>query len=82
MRIAVVGKGGSGKSVISGTIARLLARRGERVLALDSDPIPGLAISLGLGPLGTSMLADAVEQDEKGRWKLKRGIGAARAVQR
>lgn len=82
MRIAVVGKGGSGKSVVAGTIARLLARRGERVLALDSDPIPGLAISLGLGPLTTAMLEEAAEKNEKGRWKLKKGIGAARAVQR
>lgn len=82
MRIAVVGKGGSGKSVVAGTIARVLARRGERVLALDSDPIPGLAISLGLGPLTTAMLQPAAEKNEKGRWALKKGIGAARAVQR
>jgi CO dehydrogenase maturation factor len=68
MRIAVVGKGGAGKSVVAGTMARLLARRGDKVLALDSDPIPGLAISLGLGSLTTPMLQDAVEKDEKGRW--------------
>jgi CO dehydrogenase nickel-insertion accessory protein CooC1 len=47
LRLAVVGKGGAGKSVIAGTLARLLARRGERVLALDSDLLPGLALSLG-----------------------------------
>lgn len=82
MRIAVVGKGGTGKSVVAGTMARLLARRGDKVLALDSDPIPGLAISLGLGPLDTPMLLDAVEKDDNGRWRLKKGIGAARAVQR
>lgn len=82
MRVAVVGKGGSGKSAIAGTMARLLARRGEKVLALDSDPIPGLSISLGLGPLTTPMLLDAVEKDEGGRWRLKKGVGAARAVQR
>ena len=50
MRIAVVGKGGAGKSVIAGTSARLLARQGRRVLALDSDLLPGLSISLGSGP--------------------------------
>ena len=50
MRIAVVGKGGAGKSVIAGTTARLLARQGRRVLALDSDLLPGLSISLGSGP--------------------------------
>ncbi len=78
----MVGKGGSGKSVVAGTIARVLARRGHRVLALDSDPIPGMAISLGLGPLTDAMLAPASEKNEQGRWKLKKGVGAARAVQR
>lgn len=82
MRIAVVGKGGSGKSMVAGTMARLLARRGHRVLALDSDPMPGLAINLGLGPLDTPMLIDAAEKNEQGRWHLKKGIGAARAIQR
>ena len=45
--IALTGKGGAGKSVIAGTLAGLLARRGHRVLALDSDPMPGLTMSLG-----------------------------------
>ena len=48
MRVAFVGKGGSGKSAIAGTFCRFLARRGEHVLAIDSDPLPGLALSLGL----------------------------------
>jgi len=46
MRIASVGKGGSGKSTIVGTLARLLARDGEWVLALDVDTMPGLAYSM------------------------------------
>jgi CO dehydrogenase maturation factor len=50
MRVAFVGKGGAGKSVIAGTFARLLGAAGERVLALDSDPMPGLAFSVGLDP--------------------------------
>ncbi len=82
MRIAVAGKGGSGKSFVAGTVARVLARRGHRVLVLDSDPMPGLAISLGMGPVAEEMLADAVERDEDDRWRLRRGLGAARAVQR
>lgn len=48
MRVAFVGKGGAGKSAIAGTFCRFLARRGEPVLAVDSDPLPGLALSLGL----------------------------------
>jgi CO dehydrogenase nickel-insertion accessory protein CooC1 len=50
VRIAVVGKGGAGKSVIAGTMARLVARKGTPVLALDSDLFPGLSLSLGSGP--------------------------------
>jgi CO dehydrogenase maturation factor len=82
MRIAVVGKGGSGKSVLAGTLARILARRGHRVLTLDSDLMPGLALSLGLGLDLSAMLADAVEKDEQGRWHLRKGIGPVTAVMR
>lgn len=49
IRVAVVGKGGAGKTMISATFTRLLARRGRRVLAADLDTNPGLAFSLGLG---------------------------------
>jgi len=83
VRIAVVGKGGAGKSVISGTIARLLAREGKRVLALDSDLLPGLSLSLGAAPDPPEPpLREAAEKDEDGRWRLKKGIGPVRAVQR
>ena len=82
LRLAVVGKGGAGKSTISATLARLFARRGYRVLALDSDTLPGLSISLGVGVPDEVPLNAAVEQNEKGRWKLVKGVGAARAVQR
>jgi CO dehydrogenase maturation factor len=80
MRVAVVGKGGAGKSVIAGTLARLLGRSGQRVLALDSDMQPGLAISLGVEQLEEPMLAGAAERDDDGRWRLRRGIGPVRAV--
>ena len=48
MNVAIVGKGGSGKTSISGTMARLLARRGHRVIAVDGDPNPNLALTLGI----------------------------------
>lgn len=50
MRIAVAGKGGAGKTTTAATLARVLARRGFRVNALDDDPNPNLAVALGLGP--------------------------------
>jgi len=48
MRIAVTGKGGSGKSTVAGALARHLARRGHTVVAVDADPNPNLGISLGV----------------------------------
>lgn len=50
MKIAVSGKGGSGKTTISATLTRLLARRGLPVLAIDGDPNPNLIQALGVGP--------------------------------
>ena len=49
VKIAVAGKGGSGKTTISATLGRLLARRGHRVTALDGDPNPNLGVALGMG---------------------------------
>ncbi|CAN5695941.1 hypothetical protein BH24ACT2_BH24ACT2_01090 [soil metagenome] len=48
MKIAVTGKGGSGKSTVSGALARHLAAAGHRVVAVDGDPNPNLGISLGV----------------------------------
>ena len=48
MKIAVVGKGGSGKTTTSGTISRLFARKGKQVIALDCDSNPNLGLSIGL----------------------------------
>jgi CO dehydrogenase maturation factor len=48
VKLAVAGKGGSGKTSISGTMARLLARSGHRVLAIDGDSNPNLALTLGI----------------------------------
>jgi CO dehydrogenase maturation factor len=48
MKLAIAGKGGSGKTSISGTMARLLARDGRKVLAIDGDSNPNLAITLGV----------------------------------
>lgn len=48
MKVAVSGKGGTGKTTIAATLARLFARSGYRVLAIDGDSNPNLAMSLGL----------------------------------
>ena len=57
MRIAVVGKGGSGKTTTSAVLARTLSRTGLPVVALDCDTNPNLGISLGVGDEATERLA-------------------------
>lgn len=84
MRLAVVGKGGVGKTTISGTLARLLSRRGRRVLAVDFDPNPGLALTLGLTPTDAGLPSEAVEADPSKPygWMLATGLTPAEAVKR
>jgi CO dehydrogenase maturation factor len=86
VKIAFVGKGGSGKSAIAGTLARAVARMGRPVLAIDSDPLPGLALSLGLDSDEAPIPDDAVverQEGEKGpRFRLRPGLEAAEAVER
>ena len=48
MRVAVAGKGGAGKTTIAATLARLAARRGRRVVVVDADSNPNLAVALGM----------------------------------
>ena len=84
MRVAFVGKGGVGKSSLAGTFARLLARTGERVLALDSDPMPGLAYSLGVDRDDAGLPDDVVqeyESDGRIRYKLRDGLTGTEVVE-
>ena len=82
IRVAFVGKGGAGKSTIAGTFARLLARRGQPVLALDSDPMPGLPYSLGVAVDDRPIPDDVVVAGGEGRprWVLRPGLDAAAMV--
>jgi CO dehydrogenase maturation factor len=57
LKIAVIGKGGSGKTTVSGVLARSLASKGLEVIALDCDANPNLGISLGVGASPTEELA-------------------------
>jgi CO dehydrogenase maturation factor len=47
MKVAVVGKGGVGKTTVSATLARALANAGRGVYAIDADPNNCLAYALG-----------------------------------
>ena len=48
MKIAVSGKGGVGKTTLAGVMARVLAARGHKVLAIDADPDANLASAVGI----------------------------------
>lgn len=59
MRLAVAGKGGAGKTTISATLARLAARAGRPVVAVDADANPNLSTALGM-PAADSALLEAI----------------------
>jgi len=83
IRIAFAGKGGSGKSSVSGTFARLLAQRERPVLAVDSDPLPGMAYSLGITVDDHPTPDDVVVEGPEGgpRWILRPDLDAARFIE-
>ena len=66
MKVAVVGKGGSGKTTTSAIVARTLGRMGLSVVALDCDSNPNLGISLGVGDTETERLVSMRQALEEG----------------
>jgi CO dehydrogenase maturation factor len=48
MKIAVSGKGGVGKTLIAGGLAFSFTNQGLKTIAIDADPTPNLALTLGL----------------------------------
>ena len=81
-----MGKGGAGKSAIAGTFARTMARQGDKVLAIDSDPLPGLAFSLGLAidhspPIPEEAVVERKEGEEGPRWRLNPDVDPLQAVE-
>lgn len=50
MKVAVSGKGGVGKTLIAAGLAYSLVKKGFKTIAIDADPSPNLALTLGLSP--------------------------------
>lgn len=74
MKIAISGKGGSGKTTISATLTRILARRGLPVLAIDGDPNPNLTQALGVaGGMDVAAIPRSIverREDEEGKSRM------------
>jgi CO dehydrogenase maturation factor len=78
MKIALAGKGGSGKTTLTGLLARDLARRGRTVWAIDADSNPNLGLTLGLPrerlaevlPLPRTILKEQTDEAGKRTWTL------------
>ena len=47
MKIAIAGKGGVGKTLLAGLLAKLFVGRGQRVFAIDADPDSNFGLTLG-----------------------------------
>jgi CO dehydrogenase maturation factor len=62
VKIAITGKGGVGKTTLSGLLARLYAAEGRKVLAVDADPDANLASALGISPEAAKKALPLAEQ--------------------
>jgi len=75
MKICVSGKGGVGKTLVSAALARLLAKKGLSVWAIDADPDANLALALGIDDADITPLAQ-MRQLIKERTGAQDGWGA------
>jgi len=64
LKIAVSGKGGVGKTLVSGTLAGYFAKKGFKVMAIDADPSPNLALTLGIPVEEANQIVPISENDE------------------
>jgi len=48
MKLAIAGKGGVGKTTLASLLARVYAVEGKKVIAIDANPDPNLALALGI----------------------------------
>ncbi len=64
LKIAISGKGGVGKTTLSGMLARQYAAEGVPVLAIDADPDANLASAVGVPPDLADTLLPIADMDD------------------
>jgi len=69
MKIAVSGKGGTGKTFLAGSLAARFAAQGHPVIAIDADPSPNLALTLGLSPEEAAAIVPLAKNEDLIRLK-------------
>jgi len=75
--LAVAGKGGSGKTTLVAIMAKILAKTGRKLLAVDADPPISLTYALGtnpertLGDLRTRLIEDPREKRRIGEKHIR-----------
>ena len=88
MKLALAGKGGAGKTTIAGTLARVMAERGHRVVAIDDDSNPNLALTVGVDTAAAARVPgiprDMLEEraDSEGKTRLELTIPAEEFIDR
>ena len=64
VKIAVSGKGGVGKTLITGGLAYFYASKGLKTTVIDADPAPNLALTLGLSSNEARNIVPISENEE------------------
>lgn len=80
MKLGIVGKGGTGKTTLAALISTAYVDMGRRVVAVDTDSDPNLALSLGLDEAVADQAPLVVAADREGRMLERPSEGVRRAV--
>ncbi|MFP4027881.1 MAG: AAA family ATPase [Candidatus Brocadiia bacterium] len=75
MKLAITGKGGTGKTTIAVILARYLTDQNEEVVLIDADPDANAAMALGLGEDGSPEPVIELEELIKERTGADQGAG-------
>jgi len=70
----VSGKGGVGKTLVAGVLAEFLVKKGFTVLAIDADPAPNLALTLGIPHEEAAKIVPISENTELLESKTQTGV--------